>query len=174
MIKTVNAIAIGAMLSAVAVGTAAIAAPKPASAPAPARVAVEIAPHGADRTAIGYVVERVPADWENILTEGVRISVGSPNMIAFYSGRVIRNPKSGVDAILVKKGGKWQVAWAIHVDTTGASTCQQVVDHMARAHSIAQQYGVDPDLMSAQFQNWEKDNRRALRAKGAAGCSGSL
>jgi hypothetical protein len=137
------------------------------------RYAVVISPWNADRDGIGNAVESVPSDWKNMQTNAVRVSVGSPNPIGFYSGRSTIDFKTGVDAILVKDRGRWRPVWFVHSETNGRSTCAQVMAHVAKGHAIARQYVVDPDLFSAQFQNWERSNRSAL-AKGGRGCTGSV
>jgi hypothetical protein len=137
------------------------------------RYRVEIASNNLERDAIGKAAETIPADWKAMFTNAVRASVNSPQPIAFYSGQSESNWKARLEMILVKERNRWRPIWLIRTESDGRSTCAQVMAHIAKGHTIARQYGVDPDLFSAQFQNWERDNRAAL-ARGGRGCAGSL
>jgi hypothetical protein len=120
-----------------------------------------------------YVADNVPGTWDDLQISMVRMSIDSPNPIGFVGARSMRGGQTGIDSILVKEKGKWRVVWSIRYETNGSSTCKQVMDHMAAGHNIAKNYGVDPDLFSGAFINWEAENKAAIRS-GGKGCRGSV
>jgi hypothetical protein len=134
---------------------------------------VDITSNNAERDAIYKGAEAIPADRKNMMVTAIRSTLNRPNPIGFISMQAMPNYKSRLDVIVLKERGRWRPIWAIRTESDGKSTCAQVMAHIAKGHATAKQYGVDPDIFSGQFQNWERENRSAF-SRGGRGCAGSV